>query len=141
MFISNIKRIIFERVEKFDGFQVSLLSISHLKQIAGRAGRFSSDHGLGLVNALDEDDLKYVQATMPKTPHNITHAGIGPFYDMLEKFSKILPDHSLSLLLVKKLLITFHFFFVFIRINSKTWLKQVVIISSVIWKPKNPLQL
>ena len=48
----NIKRIVFHRLEKFDGEKIALLSSSHAKQIAGRAGRYGMDHSCGAVTTL-----------------------------------------------------------------------------------------
>ncbi len=36
----EIKRVIFESVHKFDGFQHRMLSVPEFKQIGGRAGRY-----------------------------------------------------------------------------------------------------
>ncbi|GME21870.1 ATP-dependent RNA helicase suv3 [Neofusicoccum parvum] len=40
----SIKRVIFASVTKFNGFEEVPLTIPHLKQIAGRAGRYKSAH-------------------------------------------------------------------------------------------------
>ncbi|KAK0660712.1 ATP-dependent RNA helicase SUV3 [Lasiodiplodia hormozganensis] len=40
----SIKRIIFASVYKFNGFEEVAISIPHLKQIAGRAGRYKTAH-------------------------------------------------------------------------------------------------
>lgn len=46
---SNIRRIIFHTLTKFDGNEKGLLNSSHAKQIAGRAGRYGKDHSHGEV--------------------------------------------------------------------------------------------
>ncbi|KAJ3314118.1 RNA helicase, partial [Gonapodya sp. JEL0774] len=43
----NIQRIIFDRMEKFDGDATRQLTPSQVKQIAGRAGRYSSHYNAG----------------------------------------------------------------------------------------------
>jgi replicative superfamily II helicase len=43
----NIGRVIFSAVEKNDGFAYRLLTPPEIKQIAGRAGRFGSEHPVG----------------------------------------------------------------------------------------------
>ena len=45
----NIKRLIFSTLEKFDGQSMTELSVSQAKQIAGRAGRFGTEHSEGEV--------------------------------------------------------------------------------------------
>ena len=46
---SNIRRIVFSSMEKFDGKRMSTLSSSQVKQIAGRAGRYGTEYSAGLV--------------------------------------------------------------------------------------------
>ena len=48
---SNIRRIILYDLSKYDGHAVRQLSSAHLKQIAGRAGRYGHDFELGEVTA------------------------------------------------------------------------------------------
>eukprot|EP00951_Prasinocladus_malaysianus_P047976 scaffold653284_cov61-Prasinocladus_malaysianus.AAC.1 len=38
----NIRRVVFHTLEKYDGVERAPVSVSHIKQIAGRAGRRSS---------------------------------------------------------------------------------------------------
>ena len=45
----NIKRLIFSTLEKYDGQSMVQLSVSQAKQIAGRAGRFGTEHDAGEV--------------------------------------------------------------------------------------------
>lgn len=53
----NIRRIIFEAVEKFDGKAVRVLSLTQLKQIAGRAGRFGTEYAVGQATTLVQEDM------------------------------------------------------------------------------------
>lgn len=46
----NIKRIIFDSCEKFDGKDVRELTLEEVKQIAGRAGRFKEVGEVGVLN-------------------------------------------------------------------------------------------
>ena len=43
----NIKRIVFSTLIKYDGTNMVQLTSSQAKQIAGRAGRFGTDHPEG----------------------------------------------------------------------------------------------
>ncbi|KAI9837178.1 MAG: RNA helicase [Sclerophora amabilis] len=102
----NIKRIIFESTQKFTGVAQKTLAVSEIKQIAGRAGRYStatddikgSDHSLGdaakfasmaqvmstpsrnsnlgLVTTLDQIDLPVVQHAMSTDAAPISTAGL-----------------------------------------------------------------
>lgn len=46
---SNIRRIILYDLSKYDGHEFRQLSSAHLKQIAGRAGRYGRDYDQGEV--------------------------------------------------------------------------------------------
>lgn len=46
---SNIRRVLFHTLRKFDGQQTEELSSMHTKQIAGRAGRYGLKHPAGEV--------------------------------------------------------------------------------------------
>ena len=47
----NIKRIVFSSLLKYNGTRTAQLTASQVKQIAGRAGRYGSNHPEGEVTA------------------------------------------------------------------------------------------
>ena len=69
---SNIRRIIFSSISKFDGTCKRMLSASELKQIAGRAGRFGSIYPKGKVTGMSDDEIKYIEWAL-KTPLEQEH--------------------------------------------------------------------
>ena len=58
LFYRNIRRIIFHSIEKWSGQDILTLSSSHLKQIAGRAGRYQSQFPDGLVTTFKQEDFQ-----------------------------------------------------------------------------------
>ena len=59
-----------------------------VKQIAGRAGRLSSNYKIGKVTAWQEVDLAYVRSVMAFDVPEISAAGIFPSSDVIEAFSQ-----------------------------------------------------
>lgn len=92
----SIKRVIFESVEKFDGQQLSAITVPQLKQIAGRAGRykaFNKDAAVkpedttailpaapqvGYVTSLQKSDLKAISTSLNQVVVPMPTAGILP---------------------------------------------------------------
>ncbi|KAI8804909.1 P-loop containing nucleoside triphosphate hydrolase protein [Cladochytrium replicatum] len=97
----NIRRIVFERLEKFDGKNTRDLSYSQIKQIGGRAGRFKTDFETGYVTTLESADVNLLQKAMAARLPALPSAGLLPTLDMIERFAKLLPDDSLAALLDK----------------------------------------
>jgi ATP-dependent RNA helicase SUPV3L1/SUV3 len=94
----NIRRVVFESLEKYDGEYVRYLSVSQAKQIAGRAGRFKSQWGNGLVTTLERKDYHILQKYLKLDPEELQSAGLAPEFDQLERFSEILKDATLPIL-------------------------------------------
>ncbi|KAI7846490.1 hypothetical protein COHA_000025 [Chlorella ohadii] len=64
----NIRRVIFHAVTKFEGGKVSVpVSVSMLKQIAGRAGRRSSQWPEGLATCRDPADVARLQEALAES--------------------------------------------------------------------------
>lgn len=115
-----IKRIIFESVSKFNGVQHEVIGDAHLKQIAGRAGRYrtaaqaegpgekSQEHAtqslaptspmtpqsLGLVTTLEAADLSVLRKAMQGDLDPIMSAGIFPPTSVLTKFATYFPPST-----------------------------------------------
>ncbi|KAJ3279090.1 ATP-dependent RNA helicase supv3l1, mitochondrial [Borealophlyctis nickersoniae] len=97
----NIRRVVFERLEKFDGRSVTDLSVSQVKQIAGRAGRFRTQYPEGFVTTLDRRDLPFLRRCMTIDAPRVLAAGLHPTLEQVESFGKMLPNETLSGLLTK----------------------------------------
>lgn len=83
----KINRIIFADSTKFDGSKVMPLTVSQVKQIAGRAGRYQADGELtGYVNAIGPKNLKAIKEQMKKPLTPLTEAFIWPTPQILSKY-------------------------------------------------------
>ncbi|KAG1799374.1 P-loop containing nucleoside triphosphate hydrolase protein [Suillus plorans] len=92
----KIKRIIFETLRKFDGTVERALSVSQIKQIAGRAGRYGL-HGEpgGFVTTLHADDLPMLHSAILRQPDPIVFAGVSPTLAWAESVLQALPAGAL----------------------------------------------
>lgn len=112
-----IKRIFFSTVEKFNGLTREKLSKSALRQIGGRAGRFSHDknNSGGVVGAYTASDLKYVQRHMFSPIKDIERACVWPTNEVwttyISQFHKNKSIISILLLFSKTTMINSPHFF------------------------------
>ncbi|RYC54392.1 hypothetical protein CHU98_g11816 [Xylaria longipes] len=117
----EIRRVIFEATHKRDSSSYRQLSVSELKQIGGRAGRFrTANHairaatsdgeeppqpkpsGPGLVTALEDEDLAVVVQAFDSEPEPILTAGIQPPTSAIERLSTYFPPNTpLSFILIR----------------------------------------
>ncbi|CAK9440270.1 uncharacterized protein LODBEIA_P43700 [Lodderomyces beijingensis] len=76
----KISRIVFSGISKFNGTELLNLTSSQVKQIAGRAGRFSAEHGSkeGFVTALSRSALVYIKNALSQPVVAIESARIWP---------------------------------------------------------------
>ncbi|KAJ7348849.1 P-loop containing nucleoside triphosphate hydrolase protein [Mycena albidolilacea] len=94
----KIRRVIFESVWKFDGKRDTLLSVSQMKQIAGRAGRFGM-HGAdekpgGFVTTLKVEDLPILRKTLALQVPPLLYARIAPPGPMFAGLASRLPANA-----------------------------------------------
>jgi ATP-dependent RNA helicase SUPV3L1/SUV3 len=90
----NIHRIVLYDLTKFDGHEVRQLTSAHLKQIAGRAGRYGLDFDQGEVTTFYPQDLKKLHSLLSSPEDDIKQAGIFPTSEQIEHFSQLLPGAS-----------------------------------------------
>lgn len=99
----SIKRVVFERLEKFDGKSVKPLAISEVRQISGRAGRYKgSDDGpyAGEVTTLHDFDLQQLRTFMEKGKlKSVEKGGLTLNFEQLQVFATAFPDDTLLMLL------------------------------------------
>ncbi|TFK65339.1 hypothetical protein BDN72DRAFT_773495 [Pluteus cervinus] len=93
----KIRRIIFETVRKFDGGLDVPLSVSQVKQIAGRAGRYGlngSSDPAGYVTTLYPNDLSFVKATIASQVSPLRQALLGYNTNTVTRIAGALPPES-----------------------------------------------
>lgn len=90
----RIKRVIFDTLSKWNGTETVPLSLSQIKQIAGRAGRYGTSRDAspyGLVLTRHEDEMGILRAALAAPVRPVTHALIQPNTQKLESLSFLLP--------------------------------------------------
>ncbi|WWC95878.1 hypothetical protein V866_002745 [Kwoniella sp. B9012] len=109
----KIKRMIFESLTKFNGKKETPLSLTQIKQIAGRAGRYktSPDSDLdknsnhitnpneapatgGLVTTLHKADLPILRELMKRDLPSIPRANLEVPYNNLSELASLLPSNT-----------------------------------------------
>ncbi|KAJ3028344.1 UNVERIFIED_CONTAM: RNA helicase [Siphonaria sp. JEL0065] len=98
----NIKRVVLERLDKFNGSELANLSVSQIKQIAGRAGRYKTQYQEGYVCTLHNGDMRRVrQALATINPLPLPSGGLNPTLEQMEKFATEIPEATFAELLDK----------------------------------------
>ncbi|KAL3642002.1 RNA helicase [Castilleja foliolosa] len=95
----NISRIIFATLQKFDGSEMRDLTVSEIKQIAGRAGRYKSKFPVGEVTCLDRNDIPLLLSSLSSPSPTIEQAGLFPNFDLLLMYSLLHPTYGLHQIL------------------------------------------
>eukprot|EP00871_Galdieria_phlegrea_P001124 jgi/Galph1/2011/GphlegSOOS_G673.1 len=84
----NIRRVLFSSLQKFDGKEMRPLSVSQIRQIGGRAGRFGSLFPDGLITTMKLEDLEYVQQAYSYDLPVISQAGLFPSAEMVQSLAE-----------------------------------------------------
>ncbi|KAJ6500779.1 P-loop containing nucleoside triphosphate hydrolase protein [Mycena sanguinolenta] len=96
----KIRRVIFESVYKFDGDRGRVtLSVSQMKQIAGRAGRFgmqTGDEPGGFVTTLRLEDLPVLRQTLSLGVSPLMYARVSPSKAAFSNLASCLPANAIS---------------------------------------------
>lgn len=71
-----VRRIVFLQTEKFDGAGRRPLTVSEVRQIAGRAGRFGI-YNSGYVNAMGEEELEFIRERYEAREQPIEEVNLG----------------------------------------------------------------
>ncbi|KAJ3297842.1 RNA helicase [Rhizoclosmatium sp. JEL0117] len=96
----NIRRVVFESISKFNGKEIVPLTVSQIKQIGGRAGRFKTQYQEGYVCTLNNGDMRRLRdALATVNPLPLASAGLYPTLDQMEKFAAELPNETFAGLL------------------------------------------
>jgi ATP-dependent RNA helicase SUPV3L1/SUV3 len=119
----DIKRVVFESTTKHDGSSHRSLTVSELRQIGGRAGRFktarqavssgnseanninsNTDRKIGWVTTLEQDDIPSIHKAFAQEPEPLKAAGIVPPSWTLEKFARYFPPNTPLSFILRRLL-------------------------------------
>ncbi|UKJ88491.2 ATP-dependent RNA helicase [Theileria orientalis] len=97
----SIRRIIFNKLTKYDGIESRVLNAAEVQQIAGRAGRYGLECGEGQVSCVRKKDLPLLKELMNTEPPQIEKAVISPNPEIFEAFNVALNQatgsrHSVS---------------------------------------------
>ena len=104
-----IKRIVFTTLVKHIDSQEHPITMSEIKQIAGRAGRFQR-FPIGKVTCLQkvEEGLDDIQAALDSTLDQQTQSMVGPDLDIFTKVNNALSSHNLPILRLSEFLRLFN---------------------------------
>ena len=94
-----IKEVLFYTTEKFNGEEMCELSVSDIRQIGGRAGRYGFAQ-FGVVNALNSKSLELIRAALSCTPETLQPpCYVAPGRNHVRIISEVLGTTSLERIL------------------------------------------
>ncbi|MGZ3787537.1 MAG: helicase-related protein [Bacteriovorax sp.] len=104
-----IKRIVFSTLTKHINSQEHPITVSEIKQIAGRAGRFQR-FPIGKVTCLQkvEEGLSDIQNALESTLDQQTQSMVGPDLDIFSKVNNALSENNLPVLRLSEFLRLFN---------------------------------
>lgn len=103
----NIRRIVFQTLKKWDGTKFLPVSVSQIKQIAGRAGRYKSTPSnisessmSGYVTSLEQKDIRPLHTALSQPLQTLKKAILFPPLHIQELFASFFrPGTSLALII------------------------------------------
>ncbi len=119
-----IQRLFFSTLEKFDGFDTRSLTISEIKQIAGRSGRFgfanSGDVGILFDNSYESRDLLHRAVHLGYEKALDTRIPIAPNLNQIQTICSVIGKEDLysALIFFKEKLIRNHEFYKTANLDS-----------------------
>lgn len=99
-----ISRVILAKTTKFDGISMRRLTVSELKQIAGRAGRYGGAYGEegGVATAADAQSLHLLRRALKTATPLLRSAGVQPQLEHLELFAASIVDAGVKDQLIER---------------------------------------
>jgi ATP-dependent RNA helicase SUPV3L1/SUV3 len=108
----EIRRVILDAVNKYDGIRDRPLTYPEIKQIGGRAGRYRTaanpggkggkEANVGYVTTMESADLQNVQKAFKRNIHDLKAAYITPPAGIIERFASYYPPATpLSFILMR----------------------------------------
>ena len=124
----SIKRVVFDTLYKFNGRSIGILEVPHLKQIAGRAGRYRSAQEdvaassagksdnvgsgqtqppakktIGLVTTMKTEDHPYVLKALDQPVAPLKSAGLQPPGDIIAAYAATYPPETPFVYILKRM--------------------------------------
>lgn len=140
----SIKRVVFETLIKRLPGCLQKLSVSEIKQIAGRAGRYrstaqtqgkgkndKSEENVGFVTSLEDIDLPQIKEALSAEPPPITVAGLFPPDAAIQKFSAYFPRNTPFQYVLKRLIELTQVSPLFFMCDPQSQLENAELIDSV----------
>lgn len=141
----SIKRVVFETLIKRLPGCLQKLSVSEIKQIAGRAGRYrsaaqtqgkgknakSEEENVGFVTSLEDIDLPQIKEALSAEPPPITVAGLFPPDAAIQKFSAYFPRNTPFQYVLKRLIELTQVSPLFFMCDPQSQLENAELIDSV----------